>query len=394
MAKILIASIGTRGDVQPLSALAAGLSLTGHSVTMATDEYHFQGDASFAWKTIRSLDKHETVDAMQKASLKKDPTFRGNFLGACIGKAFRQNTPDFLKICLDYDLIILNILALIGFPELRTQMHGPLKSFAFYFPLEMELAKVCRSPNFLNLLAISKSIATEMAYYKNIGYEMTGFWLPKQRQKKFLSEKIREFLDAGPPPLLVTLGSMATVDSQKYSTLILNALKKTRQRAIVQKGWGSFFENAESIDQILLVNEIDHDALLPFVSTVIHHGGCGTTATVAKAGKVSIIMPQLADQSNWAALLRQKGVSAGTIYPWDISESNLTEMIIDSVDNQILKLSAADLANSLQTEDGVSVACEIINRELIEKDSLPISGKQTPALRQQRNIESTGIRYP
>jgi len=85
----------------------------------------------------------------------------------------------------------------------------------------------------------------------------------------------------------------------------------------------------------LCFGSVDHAALLPHVSGVLHHGGSGTTAAcactsapptpshgsaagvpVADSGCVGVaqgFLPFMFDQPHWAACMRAAGVSAGAV---------------------------------------------------------------------------------
>lgn len=62
------------------------------------------------------------------------------------------------------------------------------------------------------------------------------------------------------------------------TAIIFEALRKTGQRGIVQKGWGGLGEGIPAPPYVYIVGNCPHDWLFPQCSAVVHHGGAGTTA--------------------------------------------------------------------------------------------------------------------
>lgn len=80
---------------------------------------------------------------------------------------------------------------------------------------------------------------------------------------------------------------MFSPESKKLLKEILNALKETKQRAIMMSGWcnlaGGLEEFPELKENVLVLEDVPHSWLFPRVSFIIHHGGAGSTG----AGKAS-----------------------------------------------------------------------------------------------------------
>jgi len=63
----------------------------------------------------------------------------------------------------------------------------------------------------------------------------------------------------------------------------------------------------------LLPPDVPASALLPYTCAVLHAGEAQLTADILRAGKPSIVVPCVGDQSFWARALHRAGVAAGPI---------------------------------------------------------------------------------
>lgn len=77
---------------------------------------------------------------------------------------------------------------------------------------------------------------------------------------------------------------------------------------IVSRGWAEL--DVDRGDDLLVVGEVDHQALFPRVAAVVHHGGAGTTTTAARAGAPQVVLPQVYDQHYWAGRVDLLGIGA------------------------------------------------------------------------------------
>ncbi|MEV6348138.1 glycosyltransferase [Actinoplanes sp. NPDC051851] len=123
----------------------------------------------------------------------------------------------------------------------------------------------------------------------------TGAWVtPDDRP---LPAEVEEFLDAGDPPVYIGFGST----TPKFPDLSANF------RYVVARGWAA--PRPES-PRCLVVDEVNHQALFPRVSAVVHHGGAGTTTAAALAGVPQVILPQGGDQPYWGSRVEALGIGA------------------------------------------------------------------------------------
>lgn len=135
------------------------------------------------------------------------------------------------------------------------------------------------------------------------GVFQTGAWiLPDERS---LSRELETFLASGDPPIYFGFGS--TRFPPEAGSAILHAARALGRRAIVSKGWfdDSLIENEPDC---LSIGEVNLHALFPLVAAAVHHGGAGTTTAAALAGAPQVVIPNLYDQHYWAERVRQLGI--------------------------------------------------------------------------------------
>ncbi len=148
----------------------------------------------------------------------------------------------------------------------------------------------------------------------------TGAWvLPDERP---LSPELEAFLSAGEPPVYFGFGS--THASQDLSQVMIQAARALGCRAIVSQGWAELSLIDDAPD-CLAIGEANLRALFPRLAAVVHHGGAGTTTLAALAGVPQFVLPQVYDQPYWAERVQRLGIGAahapGTPTPESLTDA-------------------------------------------------------------------------
>ena len=182
----------------------------------------------------------------------------------------------------------------------------------------------------------------------------TGAWT--LRDHRLLPTELAAFLRAGPPPVHVGFGSMAMPAVKDAARLAIAAIRAQGRRAIVQRGWADL-DPIERGDDCLVIGEVNQQALFRRVAAVIHHGGAGTTTTAARAGVPQLIVPQIADQPFWAARVAELGIGAaheGATPTFDTLSAALTVALSPRIAAR-----ARALADAMRV-DGAAVAANFL----------------------------------
>ncbi len=131
----------------------------------------------------------------------------------------------------------------------------------------------------------------------------TGAWiLPDERP---LSPELEAFLDAGEPPVYFGFGSIRA--PQGLSRMMIESARALGRRAIVSRGWADL-SLVDDAHDCLAISEVNQQALFKRVAAVVHHGGAGTTTAAARAGAPQVVIPQHYDQHYWAQRVHHLGI--------------------------------------------------------------------------------------
>ena len=131
----------------------------------------------------------------------------------------------------------------------------------------------------------------------------TGAWiLPDDRP---LAPDLEAFLDAGEPPVYFGFGSIRTPHST--SQVLIDAARSLGRRAIISRGWADLAVVDDEPD-CLAIGEVNQQLLFTRVAAVVHHGGAGTTTAASRSGAPQVVIPQMYDQHYWAQQVERLGI--------------------------------------------------------------------------------------
>ena len=181
----------------------------------------------------------------------------------------------------------------------------------------------------------------------------TGAWI--LRDQRLLPADLAAFLRAGPPPVHIGFGSMAMPAVREAARVAIAAIRAQGRRAIVQRGWADL--DIENGEDCLVIGEVNQQALFRRVAAVIHHGGAGTTTTAARAGVPQLIVPQVADQPFWAGRVAELGIGAAHDGPTP-SFASLSSALAIALSPQTAARASA-LAETMRA-DGAALAADIL----------------------------------
>jgi vancomycin aglycone glucosyltransferase len=184
----------------------------------------------------------------------------------------------------------------------------------------------------------------------------TGAWiLPDYRQ---LGPELEAFLRAGDPPVYFGFGSMRM--PPEVAEAIAAAARHAGRRAIISAGWAGL-NLAGGEPACLVIGEVNQQALFPHVAAVVHHGGAGTTVAAALAGTPQVIVPQAYDQHYWARRICDLGLGAAHA-PGTPTAGSLTAALRHALQPGVVAR-ARSITHALRT-DGAQAATASLTGDL------------------------------
>ncbi|HET7686070.1 MAG TPA: glycosyltransferase [Candidatus Limnocylindria bacterium] len=405
--RIALATVGTAGDARPFAALARALAEAGHDVTAiawnlhaptfaesgatfvaagpSTTEEDVRRTAAAAAAARSPLDQvgvlrdlHLRDGAAHHAQLRE--VLRGHEAAVIHGihalavAAARDEGLRHATVTFDPVLLPTRTAPPAGMPSL-----GPLNGLAWWMldralaPHDRALAGLLaaagststgqhlfrdRSP-LLHLVAVSPAIAPPAPDLPS-SVAVTGAWTDAGPPRP-LPRPLKAFLAAGPPPVVVSFGSMALGDGAALAEKVRDAIAAAGMRGVVQAGASGL--HGTSDDRVLFIGEADHRALLPRAGVVIHHGGSGTSHAAARAGVPQVVVPHVGDQRFWAARLHALGVAPAPLPATRLTGALLAERLREAGADAVGRAATA-LAARIATENGTATAMRLIAERL------------------------------
>lgn len=183
---------------------------------------------------------------------------------------------------------------------------------------------------------------------------ITGYWNLPAGPRWRPPTDLTAFVDAGPRPVCIGFGSMASRDPEALTALVLAAVRRAGVRVVLLSGWGGLADRGG--DDVFVATEVPHDWLYPRMAAVVHHGGAGTTGAALTAGVPSVVVPFAVDQPFWGSRVAALGVGPTPIPRRRLTAEDLGAALASTVADDVMRRRAADLGAQIRTEDGVGEA--------------------------------------
>jgi sterol 3beta-glucosyltransferase len=415
---ITVIAAGTRGDVQPLVALAKGLHCAGHAVRVAaTLEFETlvrEQGLDFFLLSGSPSQLMQGADMMAAMGGSRNPLALVRGIRRMVGPLFERGVAEAWDACQGTDVMVCSLLGFYGAYHAAEKLGIPFfegyvlpgrPSRAFPSPLLGMDLRLGGAANWLShtlLLRLGRGLLQpivnrarravlglpplsfhrlfrdfERAHQPVLhGYSplvlprppdwaewhhVTGYWFLDRPSEWRPPAALTEFLDSDPPPVYVGFGSMTGRDPERIAAIVLEALRLSGQRGLLLTGWGGL-SASDLPDGVFKIDSAPHDWLFPRMAAVVHHGGSGTTAAGLRAGVPSILVPFGGDQPLWGRCIRELGVGPSPIPRRKLTAERLARAIRLAVGDGAMRAKARALGEKIRAEDGVGQAVAIIER--------------------------------
>lgn len=183
----------------------------------------------------------------------------------------------------------------------------------------------------------------------------TGAWtLSDQRA---LPDDLENFLANGAPPIYLGFGSMRA--SEQTGRMLIEAARAVGLRAILSQGWADLMPS-DTGDDCLSIGDVNHEKLFPQVAAIVHHGGSGTTTAAARAGRAQVIVPHNYDQFYWAHRVQQLGVGVSGPTRDELNVDALVQALRECLRPEVTRRAQA-LADRIELHGARIAAERLIN---------------------------------
>lgn len=168
---------------------------------------------------------------------------------------------------------------------------------------------------------------------------------------------LEAFLEGG-PYLYAGFGSMATTGAERRGRAVVEAARTRGLRAVIALGLGGIVVPRDLHgDDLFVADSVPHSRVLPGATAAVHHGGIGTVQAATAAGTPSIIVPFIADQPFWGARLHDAGLAPAPIRQRALSASRLGAALADA---DLCRPRVTEAARAMAEEDGTNTALSVL----------------------------------
>ncbi len=419
--RITLIAVGTRGDVQPILALALGLKAAGMDVNFAThgnfESFVTRHGLPFSPLAGNPQELIHTDVVQGWLAGGRNPIEFARHFVKIAENLVQDVTRDTLAACQGTDAIIFTALGAAAFdvgeamnvpvmgaglqPITPTRAYPPMLS-----PVDVQLGSLA---NLLGHHAMLNLFYRPVAHHikkwrKELGlkphgfrgpfkrlyqermpilygyspsvlpqpsdwpdwHRVTGYWFLDELQTWQPPADLLDFLAAGPPPVYVGFGSMSPRDPAMATEMVVEALQLAGQRGILLSGWAGL-NKADLPDSIFQIDAAPHDWLFPKMAAVVHHGGAGTTAAGLRAGVPTVTTPFFSDQPFWGQRVRDLGVGPAPLPQKRMTAKRLAATMRRAVTDPGMRQRAAAIGAAIRQEDGVATAVSYIRNYLAQQ---------------------------
>jgi len=176
-----------------------------------------------------------------------------------------------------------------------------------------------------------------------------------------LPPAVAEFLAAGPPPVVFTLGSAAVHIADDFFLHSARAAQTLGRRALLLLGKNP---PPPALPAAMLAwDYLPYAQIFPHAAAVVHQGGVGTTAQALRAGRPQLVVPFAHDQPDHAARVTRLGVG-GAVARSRYRAPRVARGLAALLDHPSAATTAAALGERIRAERGIAVACDALEQVL------------------------------
>jgi len=229
---------------------------------------------------------------------------------------------------------------------------------------EQPLIKGQHSPT--KVLALFSKVMAEPQPDWPANTVITGFPFYDRRDyfgETQVASELLEFLDAGPPPIIFTLGSSAIWVARNFYLDSIVAAQRLGRRALLLIGGPRNLPAGPLPEGVAAFEYAPYSAVLPRACAIVHQGGVGTTGQGLRSGKPVLVVPHAHDQFDNGNRVARLGCGRFLPRPRYNAETATNELRT-LLDTPSYSEAAVRVAEIVRAEQGAVVAVDEIERVL------------------------------
>ena len=446
--RILLATIGSLGDLHPTLALALELKHRGHQVTIASTAWYRTKVESLGLEFRPLRPNWNPTDQALIAQCEDLKTGPEVLIRKLVLPHLRDIYDDLFEAATNADLMIATELVFAA-PLVANKLHlpwvseilSPASFFSAYDPSLLvnipEAYRLRRAGWLVNRAILYFGKVISYNWWQSVRELRREIGLPTQCdpifKDKFSPELVlalfssalahpqpdwpkqtlqpgfvffdggqpnpqdqlplSDFLAAGDAPIVFTLGSTAVHHPGNFYQASLAATRQLGRRAILLGPKSNLVPSPD----VLVLPYAPHSQIFPQAAVVVHQGGSGTTGQAMLAGRPQLFVPFGWDQPDNAARIQRLGAGL-TLARTEYSAQSAAAALSQLLTNPSFAARSAQISTQIQTESALTQACDAIE-SVLEATSQAVEKLKAEGARLERrepglNGASRGFQPP
>ena len=403
--KVLLAPLGSRGDVQPQLVLGEELLRRGHTVTLAASPNFRPWAESRGFAFVPVGEDINAIIRQNRHMTEQHPVVALPGQIRLVRRHLADQARDLFAAPQGYDIVVAAGLSLVakmladslGVPHvfccyslsmMHSAAHPPALTPVFGLPrlgnralwlaittlFEVTLggplndlrrarglapyASSWRAIHGTQVLLAQDSVMGELPADAPGENVQVPALVPRPERAAPLSDALEGFLSgaarSASPVVYLGFGSMPSVDRAHVVDVARELSEHHGARVLLHS---SHAEEAgvELPPGVLAVGDVDHQSLFPRVELIVHHGGAGTTAAALRSGVPQLVVPHIVDQFFHGRRVAELGLGPTAVPKAELSSGAIAAALADRfkylANAQAVRASVKQAGGAVQAAD-------------------------------------------
>jgi UDP:flavonoid glycosyltransferase YjiC (YdhE family) len=353
--KFVLASYGTRGDVEPCAAVGLELLHRGHEVSIAVPPNMVSFAQAAGVAAVAYGPDSQALHDVDNFSTSRDPIELLRVGMDYVSKIWAEMAMTLTELADGADLLLTAVTQEGLAANVAEYYDIPLAAL-HYFPrralpdnewldwlMNKEAENAQRRALGLpeatgpSMLRMAERGSLEIQAYEEFFFPgLADEWAEQGARRPFVGaltlelptdadDEVLSWIAAGTPPIYFGFGSMRVASVIDTVAMISDACAQLGERALICTGVNDCTQ-IPHFDHVNVVGAVNHSAIFPACRAVVHHGGPGTTAAGMRAGIPTLVLCIGWEQPIWAAVVERLNVGSARPFSATTRESLVADL--------------------------------------------------------------------